>query len=113
MGPRLQVGAELGVRSRGSRDCGQPGQGTGALGVIAGVVKPPVQDGGDVGLVIYSDRPFTASPLTEDGEVIRQMLPELSTNLMPVLGNRADLAIAKATDLLKNAGASGGNLGIE
>ncbi|MFO1099901.1 MAG: VWA domain-containing protein [Xanthobacteraceae bacterium] len=68
------------------------------------------QDGGDVGLVIYSDRPFTASPLTEDGEVIRQMLPELSTNLMPVLGNRADLAIAKATDLLKNAGASGGNI---
>lgn len=38
------------------------------------------------------------------------MLPELSTNLMPVLGNRADLAIAKATDLLKNAGASGGNI---
>ena len=68
------------------------------------------QDGGDAGLVIYSDRPFTASPLTEDGEVIRQMLPELSTNLMPVLGNRADLAIAKATDLLKNAGASGGNI---
>ncbi|MEZ5787940.1 MAG: tetratricopeptide repeat protein [Xanthobacteraceae bacterium] len=68
------------------------------------------QDGGDVGFVIYSDRPFTATPLTEDGEVIRQMLPELSTSLMPVLGNRADLAIAKATDLLKNAGAKGGNI---
>jgi len=68
------------------------------------------QDGGDVGFVIYSDRPFVASPLTEDGEVIRQMLPELSTGLMPVLGNRADLAIARATELLKNAGASGGNI---
>jgi len=68
------------------------------------------QDGGDVGFVIYSDRPFTASPLTEDGEVIRQMLPELSTGLMPVLGNRADLAITRATDLLKNAGATGGNI---
>jgi Ca-activated chloride channel homolog len=68
------------------------------------------QDGGDVGFVIYSDRPFTASPLTEDGEVIRQMLPELSTGLMPVLGNRADLAITRARDLLKNAGATGGNI---
>ena len=68
------------------------------------------QDGGDVGFVIYSDRPFTAAPLTEDSEVIRQMLPELSTNLMPVLGNRADLAITKATDLLKEAGAKNGNI---
>jgi Ca-activated chloride channel family protein len=68
------------------------------------------QDGGDVGFVIYSDRPFTAAPLTEDGEVIRQMLPELSTGLMPVLGNRADLAITRARDLLKNAGAAGGNI---
>ncbi|MGA7453573.1 MAG: VWA domain-containing protein [Rhodoplanes sp.] len=68
------------------------------------------QDGGDVGFVIYSDRPFTASPLTEDGEVIRQMLPELSTGLMPVLDNRADLAITRARDLLKNAGATGGNI---
>jgi len=68
------------------------------------------QDGGDVGFVIYSDRPFTAAPLTEDGEVIRQMLPELSTSLMPVLGNRADLAITKATDLLKDARAKDGNI---
>jgi Ca-activated chloride channel family protein len=68
------------------------------------------QDGGDVGFVIYSDRPFIAAPLTEDGEVIRQMLPELSTSLMPVLGNRADLAITRATDLLKDAGAKDGNI---
>jgi len=67
-------------------------------------------EGGDVGLVIYSDRPFTASPLTEDGEVIGEMLPELSTSLMPVLGNRADRAIAEATELLVNAGAAAGRI---
>ena len=52
-------------------------------------------DGGDVGLVIYSDRPFTAAPLTEDADVIREMLPELSTSLMPVLGNNVRTQIAK------------------
>ncbi|WP_116134975.1 VWA domain-containing protein [Tropicimonas sp. IMCC34043] len=68
------------------------------------------QEGGDIGLVIYSDRPFVASPLTADAEVIRQMLPELSSGLMPVLGNRADLAIAKATELLDHAGAGTGRI---
>ncbi|GAB5373731.1 MAG: hypothetical protein AcusKO_01930 [Acuticoccus sp.] len=67
-------------------------------------------DGGDTGFVIYADRPFTAAPLTEDGEVIREMLPELSTALMPVLGNRADRAIAQATTLLENAGAAAGRI---
>ncbi len=68
------------------------------------------QDGGDTGLVIYSDRPFVASPLTGDAEVIRQMLPELSTSLMPVLGNRPDRAVALATDLLSQAGAKSGRI---
>ncbi len=67
-------------------------------------------DGGDVGLVVYSDRPFTAAPLTEDSAVIREMLPELSTSLMPVLGNRADRALTQATALLKNAGAAAGRI---
>lgn len=69
-----------------------------------------IQNGGDVGLVIYSDRPFVAAPLTEDREVIREMLPELSTDLMPVVGNNAHLAIAEAAGLLRNAGAMGGNI---
>ncbi|MFZ1725556.1 MAG: VWA domain-containing protein [Albidovulum sp.] len=66
--------------------------------------------GGDVALVIYSDRPFVAAPLTADSEVIRQMLPELSTNLMPVLGNRLDLAIAEAQGLLSRGGADKGRI---
>ncbi len=62
------------------------------------------------GLVIYSDRPFTAAPLTTDHRVIEQMLPELSTNLMPVLGNRLDLALEQASNLLKRGGANQGNI---
>ena len=35
--------------------------------------------GGDMALVVYSDQPFVAAPLTSDAKVIGDMLPELST----------------------------------
>ncbi len=66
--------------------------------------------GGEVGLVIFADRPFVASPLTEDGRVVGQMLPELATDLMPVLDNRPDIAIAQAVQLLKGADAPAGRI---
>ena len=62
------------------------------------------------GLVIYSDAPFVAAPLTSDPKVIEQMLPELSTTLMPVLGNRLDLAIGEAQQMLERAGATRGQI---
>ncbi len=66
--------------------------------------------GDDRALVIYADAPFVAAPLTNDAQVIEQMLPELSTSLMPVLGNRLDLAIAEAVDVLHRAGAAQGRI---
>lgn len=66
--------------------------------------------GEQVGLIIFADRPFVASPLTEDGRVIGQMLPELATDLMPVVENRPDLAITRAIELLKSAGAPTGRI---
>ncbi|MFG1416700.1 VWA domain-containing protein [Xanthobacter sp. V0B-10] len=66
--------------------------------------------GGQVGLIVYADVPFVAAPLTEDGRIIAQMLPELATDLMPVGANRPDLAIAKAVELLQGAGAREGRI---
>lgn len=66
--------------------------------------------GDDVAFVIYADRPFVAAPLTSDADVIQQMLPELSTSLMPVLGNRLDLAITEGQALLDRAAASAGRI---
>ncbi|MFG1358385.1 VWA domain-containing protein [Xanthobacter pseudotagetidis] len=66
--------------------------------------------GGQMGLVIYSDRPFVAAPLTEDARVIGLMVPELATDLMPVLNDRPDLAIAKAVELLQGADAPAGRI---
>ena len=67
-------------------------------------------EGADTGLIIYADRPFVAAPLTPDANVIREMLPELSTSLMPVLGNRLDSAIAEAAQLMASAGAARGRI---
>lgn len=67
-------------------------------------------EGDQRGLVIYSDAPFAAAPLTRDPEIIEQMLPEFSTSLMPVLGDRLDKAITEAQDLLERAGAVRGDI---
>ncbi|MEJ8475069.1 tetratricopeptide repeat protein [Roseibium algae] len=67
-------------------------------------------EGEERALVIYSDIPFVAAPLTSDRKVISQMLPELSTKLMPVLGNRPDLAISEAVSVLKRADAGRGEI---
>lgn len=67
-------------------------------------------EGDERGLVIYSDVPFVAAPLTNDLRVIEQMLPELSTSLMPVLGNRLDLAIGEARQVLERADAHRGQI---
>ncbi|MDC0116120.1 VWA domain-containing protein [Octadecabacter sp.] len=66
--------------------------------------------GDERGLVIYADAPFIAAPLTSDPKIIDQMLPELSTSLMPVLGNRLDLAISEAHAMLNRAGAVRGDI---
>lgn len=68
--------------------------------------------GGDLGFVIYADRPFVAAPLTGDARVIMQMLPELSTSLMPVTGNNLNLAIDKAKQLLDQVDAHSGHIVI-
>lgn len=67
-------------------------------------------DGDERALVIYSDVPFVAAPLTSDRKVISQMIPELSTKLMPVLGDRPDLAISEAVSVLKGADATRGKI---
>lgn len=66
--------------------------------------------GDERGLVIYADAPFVAAPLTSDPKIIEQMLPELSTSLMPVLGNRLDLAIEEAHAMMTRAGAPRGDI---
>ncbi len=65
---------------------------------------------GTIALVVYAGDAFVVSPLTSDANTIASMVPTLSTGIMPVLGSRPDLGIAKAVELLKNARQSQGQI---
>ena len=66
--------------------------------------------GGQVGLVIYAEEPFVAVPLTDDGRVIAEMIPTLTSDIMPGAGDRPDRALEQALALLEQAGAPGGHV---
>jgi len=58
-----------------------------------------------VGLVAFSDEPYTVTPLTEDVATIRALLPPLAPDIMPTVGDNLAPALAQAGQLLKQAGA--------
>lgn len=59
---------------------------------------------GEVGLVAYAGDAFTISPLTEDTNNIKLLLPSLSPELMPELGSNPLAALVLADKMLKNSG---------
>ena len=61
-------------------------------------------------LIVYAEEPFVAVPLTEDIQVIEEMVPLLATDLMPGAGSRPDRAIREAADLLKQAESGSGQI---
>jgi len=65
---------------------------------------------GQTGLVAYAGDAFTVSPLTRDGNTIRALLKVLDPEIMPARGSRADLGLLKAGELLRQAGASSGQV---
>jgi Ca-activated chloride channel family protein len=65
---------------------------------------------GEKAMIAYAGDAFTVAPLTRDGNAIINHIPHLSPDIMPVRGSRADLALAKAIELLKNAGYSQGHI---
>jgi Ca-activated chloride channel family protein len=65
---------------------------------------------GQTGLVVYAGDAFTVSPLTRDANTIRSLLKVLEPGLMPAPGDRADLGLAKAGELLRQAGLTSGQV---
>ncbi|MEW6989476.1 VWA domain-containing protein [Colwelliaceae bacterium 6441] len=59
---------------------------------------------GEIGLIAYAGDAFIISPLTEDINNIKLLLPSLSPDLMPELGSNPFAALALANEMLKNAG---------
>ncbi len=66
--------------------------------------------GKQTGLIAYAGDAFTVTPLTDDIATIKSQLRVLEPSLMPVDGNRTDLALAQAGHLLQQAGFKQGNI---
>ena len=65
---------------------------------------------GQTALVVYAAGAFTVTPLTDDTNTIKNLVPALSTELMPAQGSNAGAALAMASDLLRQAGIASGNV---
>lgn len=63
-----------------------------------------------VGLVVFSEVPYTISPITDDVDTIVAFLPALTTDVMPVQGSRISLALDMAGELLGRSNAHNGQV---
>ncbi|MDH5485854.1 MAG: VWA domain-containing protein, partial [Gammaproteobacteria bacterium] len=63
---------------------------------------------GQTAIITYAANAFVVTPLTTDTKTISSQLPGFSTDLMPMQGSRADRAIEKGIELLKQAGMKNG-----
>ncbi len=58
-----------------------------------------------VGLVAFSDEPYTVSPLTDDVATVRALSQPLTPGIMPSAGDQLAPALRQAGQLLRQAGA--------
>ncbi len=67
---------------------------------------------GDVqnALVVFSGDAFTVAPVTADEPTLLNLLGALSPEMMPATGDRFDLAVDRALELLERAGDPGGEI---
>jgi len=62
------------------------------------------------GLIVYTSEPFVVSPLSEDTNVVLNLLKAVDFSIMPANGNRLDRAIEMAAERLKESGYVKGNI---
>ncbi len=65
---------------------------------------------GQTALIVFAATAYTVSPLTDDTDTIQSLVSSLTTEIMPVQGSRADLAVEKALQLFENAGINKGDI---
>lgn len=65
---------------------------------------------GQTALIVYAAQAFTVSPLTDDADTIISLISSLDSNMMPLQGSDASIAIAQAAQLLLQAGVPKGDI---
>lgn len=63
-----------------------------------------------MGLVVFTQEAFTASPLSQDANTLNALLDELSPDMMPVPGSNSGQGLTEGYKLLQQAAVNGGNL---
>ena len=66
-----------------------------------------VRKGQPLGLIAYAGSAHLVLPPTRDTAVVAQMATEISPAIMPVPGDRLDLALRKAAEILSGGGSGG------
>ncbi|WP_096993692.1 vWA domain-containing protein, partial [Vibrio thalassae] len=70
----------------------------------------PLLADGQTGLVAYAGDAYTLSPLTTDSATLSNLIANLSPDIMPIQGARADLGVKQAIDMMTQAGLSDGEI---
>lgn len=65
---------------------------------------------GQTALIVYAADAFVVTPLTDDNATIANLVPSLDTSMMPAQGSNLSAALAKANELLNQAGVFRGNI---
>ncbi len=65
---------------------------------------------GQTALIVYAGDAFTVAPLTDDAATLLSQLPALTPAIMPMPGNHAAVALARARDLLRQSGLGRGDV---
>ncbi len=63
-----------------------------------------------MGLVVFTEEAFTASPLSQDANTLSTLLDELDPAMMPLPGSDSGQGLTEGYQLLKQAGAPHGNV---
>lgn len=69
-----------------------------------------LREGSLTGLLVFSGDAHVVTPLTDDGRTIEGMLNVLDPVIMPATGNRADLAVVRAKELLQQGAPGEGRI---
>jgi Ca-activated chloride channel family protein len=68
------------------------------------------REGGQTALVVFTANAFTVSPLTTDGRTIASLVNALDSDIMPSRGSLIAVGLEKSASLLRQSGASRGEI---
>ncbi len=65
---------------------------------------------GQFGIEVYSEEPYIITPITDDTRLIKNLMPQITPDIVPDRGDRLDRAIGLALERFKSAGYNQGNI---